>query len=386
MAARPMVSVFKIEESAKASAQVPLPAVFLAPIRPDIVQYVHTNMNKNKRQAYAVSEKAGHQHSAESWGTGRAVSRIPRVSGGGTNRSGQAAFGNMCRKGRMFAPTKIWRKWHRKINVNQRRYAVVSALAASALPALVMARGHRIGDVPQLPLVLSDEFEGLIKTKSAVEALTAVGAYADVEKAKSSTKIRTGQGKMRNRRHVQRRGPLVVYANDNGLTRALRNLPGVDLAHVSRLNLLQLAPGGHLGRFVIFTASAFGQLDAIYGTQTVVSQQKSGYMLPRPMLANADLTRLINSDEVQSVVRVKAERVRVSRQKKNPLKNLGALIKLNPYALAHRRQELKYQLAVAAKKAAKAPKTACEKKHAEKHAPIKKSKYATLIQEEVYDF
>ena len=44
---------------------------------------------KNKRQAYAVSEKAGHQTSAESWGTGRAVARIPRVGGGGTHRSGQ---------------------------------------------------------------------------------------------------------------------------------------------------------------------------------------------------------------------------------------------------------------------------------------------------------
>jgi ribosomal protein L4 len=51
---------------------------------------------------------------------GRAVARIPRVSGGGTHRAGQAAFGNMCRSGRMFAPTKIWRKWHIKINQGQK--------------------------------------------------------------------------------------------------------------------------------------------------------------------------------------------------------------------------------------------------------------------------
>ena len=30
-----------------------------------------------------VSSKAGHQTSAASWGTGRAVARIPRVRGGG---------------------------------------------------------------------------------------------------------------------------------------------------------------------------------------------------------------------------------------------------------------------------------------------------------------
>lgn len=140
-----MVSVQGLDGSA--AEQTTLPAVFSAPIRPDIVRTVHTNMNKNHRQPYAVSMKAGHQTAAESWGTGRAVSRIPRVPGGGTHRAGQGAFGNMCRGGHMFAPTKTWRRWHRKININQKRYAVVSALAASGLPALVMARGHRIEQV-----------------------------------------------------------------------------------------------------------------------------------------------------------------------------------------------------------------------------------------------
>uniref|UniRef100_A0A4W5LLI3 Ribosomal protein L4 n=1 Tax=Hucho hucho TaxID=62062 RepID=A0A4W5LLI3_9TELE len=120
---------------------VVMPAVFKAPIRPDIVNFVHTNMRKNSRQPYAVSGLAGHQTSAESWGTGRAVARIPRVRGGGTHRSGQGAFGNMCRGGRMFAPTKTWRRWHRRINTTQKRYAICSALAASALPALVMSKG-----------------------------------------------------------------------------------------------------------------------------------------------------------------------------------------------------------------------------------------------------
>lgn len=72
--------------------QVELPAVFTAPIRSDIVQTVHRDMNKNHRQAYAVSAKAGHQTAAESWGTGRAVSRIPRVPGGGTHRAGAPAL------------------------------------------------------------------------------------------------------------------------------------------------------------------------------------------------------------------------------------------------------------------------------------------------------
>ncbi|WP_411016135.1 50S ribosomal protein L4, partial [Salmonella sp. s51884] len=121
---------------------VKLPAVFKAEIRTDIVNYVHTNMRGNSRQPYAVNKYAGHQTSAESWGTGRAVARIPRVRGGGTHRSGQGAFGNMCRGGRMFAPTRTWRKWHTKTNRTQRRYALVAALAATAVPALVQSKGH----------------------------------------------------------------------------------------------------------------------------------------------------------------------------------------------------------------------------------------------------
>lgn len=107
-AARPMVSIISVENG-EAQEQTTLPAVFTAPIRPDIVRTIHTNVAKNNRQAYAVFMKAGHQTAAESWGTGRAVSRIPRVPGGGTHRAGQAAFGNMCRGGRMFAPTKVSR-------------------------------------------------------------------------------------------------------------------------------------------------------------------------------------------------------------------------------------------------------------------------------------
>ena len=106
---------------------------------------MHTNVRKNQQQAHGVSPVAGEQTSAESWGTGRAVSRIPRVPGGGTHRSGQGAFGNMCRGGRMYAPLKTWRKWHRKVNVDQRRYAIASALAASAVPVRLIRNGSGSG-------------------------------------------------------------------------------------------------------------------------------------------------------------------------------------------------------------------------------------------------
>jgi len=238
----------------------------------------------------------------------------------------------------MFAPTKTWRKWHKRINTNQKRFAVASALAASALPALVLARGHVVDNVPEIPLVADNAIESLQKTSKAASALKALGAYDDVEKSKASRKIRCGVGKQRNRRHVQRRGPLVVYKEDHGIVKAFRNLPGVDLVQVSALNLLQLAPGGHLGRFVVWTRGAFEQLNEIWGSNSRLSNKK-GYKLPRPSMTNSDLTRLVNSDEIQSKVRPARTEIVRKRLKKNPLKNVGVQVRLNPYAATLRKAE-----------------------------------------------
>jgi large subunit ribosomal protein L4e len=330
--------------------QVALPAIFTAPIRPDVVNFVHTNMNKNNIQAHGVSRKAGHQTSAESWGTGRAVARIPRVGGGGTQRSGQGAFGNMCRSGRMFSPIRVWRKWHRKINVNQRRFAIASSVAASAVPALVMARGHRIEQLSELPLVFDAVNVTVSKTSQAMAICDTLGLTADIQKCKDSKKLRCGVGKSRNRRFVMRKGPLLVHASeDKDVVKAFRNIPGFDTCHVERLNVLQLAPGGHVGRLIVWTTSAFTALDTIYGTYSKASAKKN-YTLPRHAMNNANLGRLINSDEIQSVVRPVERNVTRRSHKKNPLKNLGMMVKLNPYALVARRAELRAQASKSEKK------------------------------------
>merc|ERR1711944_194824 len=339
MAARPLITVYN-EKGEKSDVNVKLPAVFRAPIRPDVVNFVHFQMLKNTRQPYAVSEKAGHQTSAESWGTGRAVARIPRVRGGGTHRSGQAAFGNMCRGGRMFAPTKTWRRWHRKINVAQKRYAICSAIAATGIPAIVMSKGHRIEQTPEVPLVLSDKVEEYKKTKEAMGLLKRLKAWTDIEKVKNSKRFRAGKGKMRNRRRIQRRGPMIIYNQDNGICQAFRNIPGITLLNVSRLNLLKIAPGGHVGRFCIWTWAAFKKLDSIYGTWKKETKEKSNYNLPMPKMTNTDLSRLLKSEEIQSAVRApKNEKIR-RVVKKNPLKNVRVMQRLNPYAAVAKRNAI----------------------------------------------
>jgi len=357
MASRPLVTVQS--PKAEKTSTVRLPAVLTAPIRHDLVVSVHTRMNKNHRQPYAVSKIAGEQTSAESWGTGRAVSRIPRVAGGGTHRSGQGAFGNMCRGGRMFGATKVWRRWHIKISKGQRRFATCSALSASALAPLVLARGHRIETIAEVPLVVADaDIDAVSKTKEAIALLKALGASAELERVAATRGIRSGKGKARNRRYVQRRGPLVIHNKERGneaLSCAFRNVQGVDLCNVHRLNLLQLAPGGHVGRFVIWTESAFKELDAIFGTKKADSQHKLGFRIPNAVLTNADLGRIIASNEIQSAVRA-AKHDTFNPRKRNPLKNKGAMAKLNPFALTRTRRAAAAQKQSASKRQEKVQK------------------------------
>lgn len=227
-----------------------------------------------------------------------------------------------------------------KANKDFRRFAVASAIAASAVAPLLLARGHQISNVPEVPLVVdSAVFEGaaLAKTSAAFKVLSAVGAGADVLKAKNSKKLRAGKGKLRGRRHRQRRGPLVIYdpvADGKELIRGFQNLPGVETCDVYALNLLQLAPGGHLGRFIVWTSSAFKALDTIYGSTTKPSELKKDFLIPSNVVAQADLTRLINSSEIQSVLNAPkgtALTKRAGVQKKNPLRNKQVLLRLNPY-------------------------------------------------------
>lgn len=230
-----------------------------------------------------------------------------------------------------------------------RRFATASALAASAVPSLLLARGHQIMSVPEVPLVVdSAAFDGaaFAKTSAALGLLKAVGAGADIEKVKGSKKLRAGKGKLRGRRHRQRRGPLVIYdpeVDGKELVKGFRNIAGVETSSVYSLNLLQLAPGGHLGRFVIWTSAGFKALDKVYGSTTEPSKLKKDFLLPTNVVAQADLTRLINSSEIQSVLNAPKGEAKTKRggvQKKNPLKNKQVMLRLNPYASAFTKAKL----------------------------------------------
>lgn len=342
MASRTKVRVFSAENPNTVVGEVALPDVFRAPVRSDIVKNVFNDLSKNKRQAHGVNKDAGMLYNAESWGTGRAVARIPRVGGSGTHRSGQGAFGNMCRGGRMFNPKAAWRRWHRKVNLTLKRHAVASAVAATAIPSLVLARGHRVNQLAEVPLVVDNL--NVDKTKTLLNILNKLGLGDELDKVSSTKKIRVGQGKNRNRRYAQRKGPLIVYDSEAAIIKkAASNIIGVEVCHVDRLNLLQLAPGGHLGRLVVWTKNAFERLTQIFGSIDQPSLLKKGYILERPLLTNASVSRIINSDEVQSIVKKKqtATGLLHDRKKRNALKNKAIMHRLNPYDKIRKAAETK---------------------------------------------
>lgn len=294
MSDRQTVQVYSVQGAA--TTTVPLPKVFNTPIRLDLIRQVYTNLAKNQQQPHGTSPHAGIRPSAVSWGPGRAKARVPRVNGSGSNRNGQGAYANFCRGGHRFGPPSIQRRWFRPVPVKQRRYAVASAIAATQYSQYVEARGHNIKEIQNIPVVVADEIEAIKKTKEAVAALKALKLYGDVQRVIDGKCHRSSKGKMRRTTFKTKKGPLVVYANDNGVVKAFRNIPGVDVQNVSRLSLYQLAPGATLGRLVVWSESAFKALDGIYDS-------KKGFTLPRSLLTNQDLEQVAYSDEVLAVLR-----------------------------------------------------------------------------------
>jgi large subunit ribosomal protein L4e len=67
MSARQIVRVFEAKAPNKIAEEIQLPEVFLAPVRSDLINTVFANLNKNRRQAYGVDQRAGMEYNAESW-------------------------------------------------------------------------------------------------------------------------------------------------------------------------------------------------------------------------------------------------------------------------------------------------------------------------------
>jgi len=224
-----------------------LPDVFETTVREDLVKRAVLAAQANRKQDYGADEYAGMRTPAESPGSGRGMAHVPRTNG-------QAARVPQAVGGRKAHPPKEETDRTQSINDKERKKAIRSAVAATADAEVVAERGHRFDDDAELPLVVSDEFEDLVKTKEVVAFLESVGLDADVERAEENKTVRAGQGTTRGRKYKTPRSVLFVTSDEP--SKAARNLAGADVATAAEVNAEDLAPGAQPGRLTVWTESA----------------------------------------------------------------------------------------------------------------------------------
>ncbi|MDI6819383.1 MAG: 50S ribosomal protein L4 [Candidatus Hodarchaeaceae archaeon] len=252
------VHVFSLD--GKPLEEIELPPIFEEELRPDVVRRAVISAQTARLQPWGTDVTAGKRTSAETWGKGHGVARVRRVKGSRYPAAGRGAFVPHTVGGRRAHPPKVERVLPERINKRERRLAVRSAIAATKEKQLVSSRGHVVDGVAELPLVVSDELEGLKKSSQAKEVLQKLGVWQDVERVIKSRKVRAGRGKMRGRRRRRAVGPLIVVGENRGIEHAASNLPGVEVATLSNLNAERLAPGGMSGRLTVWTKSAIQKL------------------------------------------------------------------------------------------------------------------------------
>lgn len=239
------------------TGEVEVPKVFSTTVRHDVIKKAVIALQSTRFQPQGRDPMAGKRTTAIGRGTGHGMSRVPRLKGGS-----RAAFGVSIVGGHAAFPPRSEKVIVKRINKKEKRFAIRSGIAATAVKELVEKRGHKF-ESEYLPIVVSNELESLVKTKDVEAVFQAIGIQDDVERA-DRRKVRAGKGKMRGRKHKKGKGPLIVVSEDNGIGNAARNLPGVEISSVAGLNAELLAPGAHPGRLVIWTEAAFAEIDEVW--------------------------------------------------------------------------------------------------------------------------
>jgi large subunit ribosomal protein L4e len=245
--------------------EIGLPKHFSEEIRPDLIKRAVLAIQAGKRQQYGGDVRAGMDYSATlsrrrkdyrgGYGTGR--SRIPRkvMLRRGTQFIYVGAVVSGTVGGRRAHPPKSEKIWEQKINKNERRKAIRSAIAATINKELIEKRGHKAKEVP----IIINKLEDIKKTKELKDLLIKLGLDKELERA-AKKRIRAGKGKARGRKYKTAKGPLIVVDKNNLLQKAASNIPGVEICLVDSLNAELLAPGTEPGRLTIWSSDAIEKL------------------------------------------------------------------------------------------------------------------------------
>ncbi len=244
-----------------------MPEQFEEEIRPDLIKRAVEAVQANKRQQYGADPRAGKKQAARlsrrrrdyKGAYGKGLSRMPRktMTRRGMQMIWVGAFAPGTVGGRRAFPPTSETIFAQKINDKERKKAIRSALAAAVDKKLVAERGHKTPEA--YPFILATDFEKINKTKDILKSLKELGLETELDRGER--KVRAGQGKLRGRRYKQAKGPLLVVSGPCAIMKSAKNIPGIDIIEINRINAELLAPGTHPGRLTLFTQAAVQKLD-----------------------------------------------------------------------------------------------------------------------------
>ena len=252
------VDVFNLEGSA--SKTVELPSAFSERVRTELIARAVLAENSLRLQPQAHYVLAGMQTTARyygamnSWRTGRHMGMAirPREKlGGGVQ--GKVKRIPSAVKGKRAHPHKVEKTIIESMNRREYQKAVMSAIAATSSPNLRGAAQRHF------PIVLSDDIESLKRTADVVGVLKKLDLASLLDHGREKT-LRKGLRRL-SRQRLYRKSLLLVVQNDQGIVRAARNIPGVDVCVMKDVSASLLAPGGRPGRFTIWSEGALRGMD-----------------------------------------------------------------------------------------------------------------------------
>jgi large subunit ribosomal protein L4e len=247
------VNVYSVK--GEKGGQVELPIQFLEPVRFDLIKRSILSVHSRKRQAHGADPLAGtrqgnatskrRQRYKTTYGARPGQSRIKRKYSfhQGRQFGWIGAFVASAISGRRAFPPTSAKNIVENINKKENRKAIRSAMAANA----------------ETIKVIDDKFMNLKKTQEVQKFFEKLGLKDEIAKSKDK-KIRAGKGTMRGRKYVRRKGALVVVAQETLATKAVNNIPGIDVVNVKRLNADILCPGIRPRRNSIWTKESLETL------------------------------------------------------------------------------------------------------------------------------
>jgi large subunit ribosomal protein L4e len=257
-----MTSVPIYSADGSSAGKVELPKVFAEDVRDELIKRAVLSEESEEFQPKGTFYRAGLQTSARYVGRKEAYHSLKNRGGAmlprelyPKGRIGRVRVVPWAVKGRRAHPPKVAKVLVERINKREKQKALRSAIAATSRKEIV-SKKHIFADVT-IPLIVDEKCEGMKKTKDVFALFEKMKISKDIERAMNGRKARTGH------RYGGTKTPwsvLVVSATAVPLLKAARNIPGVTVSTVDKLQVRDLAPGGVPGRLTIWTKAALEAL------------------------------------------------------------------------------------------------------------------------------